>query len=229
MFLDSPAADIAKGAMKGALEWSEEKISKFIQKLTERKLAFIEEPDTIKIVREQYEAGETKFYQIYIRDKELLLLVKLGLTLRKLDEDQKQERLHNLRDKIFRKYKAEGLHIAEFVQTGILSKYVGILIDKLVSVKDLEKEMTSVLKNIEKHIILIQAQSKKQEIIKKVSIIINAHSPAIFIISGVRSAAKIAQDCMEQLKEIMKDYEFERYSSGEKETFFFKKRITEKK
>ena len=55
-----------------------------------------------------------KFYSKYIKDKEILFLVKIGLTLRKLENDK--ERQHNLRDKIFRKFKVEGLHIAEFVQ-----------------------------------------------------------------------------------------------------------------
>ena len=54
---------------------------------------------------------------------------------------------------------------------------------------------------------------------------INANSPCIFIISGFRTAAKIVQESVEQFKIILKDYELERVSAGEKEILFFKRKI----
>lgn len=219
---DNPISDIAEGTTKGILDWSLDKITFFLQKLEHRELAFIEEQKTIDIVKEQYLSGESKFYGKYIKDKKFLFLARLGLSLRKMERDK--ERRVNLRDKIFKKYSVEGLHLAEFVENGILNRYVGILIEGLVSIEKLERDIEDILKNIEKYTIFVKWTSKKAEIIKKVDIMINANSPCIFIISGFGTAAKIVQESIEQFKVIMKDYDFERVSSGEKEILFFKRR-----
>src|SRR3989338_2628842 len=203
-------SDATEGVAKAILDWSAEKINSFVKKLKERKLTFIQEPKTIEIAKESYRSGEAKFYKIYVKDRELLFLVQMGLTLRKLEHDEK--RIQNLRDKIFRKYKVEGLHIAEFVQCGILNRYVGMLIDELESVEELGKEIEYVLKNIEKHALFVQGTSNKSEIVKKVTIIVNSHSPSVFIISGVKSAAKIVQGSMDIVKDVLKNYKFERVS-----------------
>jgi hypothetical protein len=142
--MSSDVSDIAEGVTKGILSFSEEKIKELVRNFRNKKLVFIEDPQTIEVVKEQYRSGENKFYEIYIKDKELLFLVRLGLTLRKIENDQ--ERSQNLRSKIFVKYKVEGLHVAEFVQNGVLNRYVGILIDELDSVEKLEKEIYEILK-----------------------------------------------------------------------------------
>lgn len=222
MSSDNPISDIAEGTAKGFLDWSVDKIGSFIKRLKNKELAFIEEPKTIEIVREQYRSGEAKFYEIYIKDKNLLFLVKLGLTLRKLESDK--ERLQNLRDKILKKHDIEGLHIAEFVQNGILNNYVSILLKELTSLEKLTEDIEQILKNIEKYTIFVLGTSNKSEIIKNADIKVNSHSPKIFIISGFKSAAKIVAESIDKFKIILKDYEFERFSSGEKETLFFKRK-----
>ena len=146
MSSNSNIEDVSKGVTKGVLEFSKNEVISLIKKLKERKLAFIEEQKTIEIVKEQYRSGESKFYEIYIKDKNLLLLVRLGLTLRKLENDK--ERLQNLRDKILKRYDIEGLHLAEFVQNGVLNKYISILLEELTSLKKLEEEIQEILKSI---------------------------------------------------------------------------------
>ena len=222
MSFDNPVSDITEGVTKGFLEWSAEKIGSLIKKLKNKELAFIEEPKTIEIVREQYRSGEAKFYEIYIKDRDLLFLVRLGLTLRKLENDK--ERTQNLRDKILKKHEVEGLHIAEFVQNGILNSYVAILLKELISIEKLTEDIEQILKNIENYTILVLGTSNKSEIIKNADIKVNSHSPKIFIISGFKSAAKIVAESIEAFKIILKDYEFERFSSGEKEILFFKRK-----
>lgn len=223
MSSDNPVSDAAAGATKGALEWTSEKVALLVKKLKERKLAFIEDRKTIDIVKELYNSGEIQFYQKYIQDKELLLIVRMGLALRKI-EDYK-ERLQNLRDKIFRKYKVNGLHIAEFVQIGALNRYVGILIDELSSLKDLGKEIEEVLKNIEKHALFVKGTDENRNVITRSITITSSHSPSIFIIAGTKSASKVVENCVEKLKEVLTDYGIERISGSEKEILFFKRKI----
>ena len=219
----NPLSDISKGATKGLLEWSSEKVASLVQKLKDRKLGFIQDPKTIEVAKEQYNSGEAKFYQIYIKNNEILFLVRMGLTLRKLEGNE--ERLQNLRDKIFRKYKVKGLWLAEFVQNGILNKYVGVLIEELSSIEELKKEIEEVLKNIEKHVLFVKSGIKCPEIVKNVANIVHAHSPNIFIISGIRSAAQVIMDCSDKIQMVLPTYALERFSSSEKETLFFKRKL----
>ncbi|MBI4981112.1 hypothetical protein HZC30_06165 [Candidatus Woesearchaeota archaeon] len=216
-------SEAVEGVTKGALDWSAENIASFVQKLKERKLAFIENRKTIEVVKEQYNSGESKFYSKYIKDKELLFLVRVGLTLRKLEEDE--DKLLNLRNKIHHKYGINGLHIAQFVQNGILNRYFGLLIEKLTSEEELEKKIHDVLKNIEKHALFVSGNSKVAEIVRKATNIIDSHSPSIFVIAGLKSAAKIVSDAIAPLSSIMEDYEQERFSSEEKEIVIFKVKV----
>lgn len=224
MSSDNTISDISKGATKGLLEWSNEKISSLVRKFKDRKLTFIQDPKTIEIVKEQYISGESKFYHNYIKDNQILFLVRMGLTLRKLENDN--ERLQNLRDKIFKKYKVQGLHIAEFVQNGILNRYVGMLIEELTSIEDLERDIEEILKNIEKHALFIQGGIQCPEIVKKAFNIVSAHSPYIFIVSGIKSAAAVIKECAEKIETILKDYKLEKFSTSDKETLFFKRKLS---
>ena len=230
MSSNNPLSDAVEGVTKGLLEWSKENVSAFIQKLKNKKLAFIEESKTIEIVREQYNSGERKFYKEYIENKQFLFLIGLGLTLKKLESEKQKERLQNLREKILKKYGINGLHISEFVQNGILNRYIGILIDELSyaenPITQLKKDIEDTLQNIEKHIIFVQAYMKVSDIIKKSSIIVASNSPRIFIVSGVRPNAKLIQDSIEPLKNLLKEYSLERFSNGEKEILFFKRKLT---
>ncbi|MDO8741404.1 MAG: hypothetical protein Q7J54_07620 [Candidatus Woesearchaeota archaeon] len=222
MSSNNPVSDAAEGITKGVLEWSSEKIASWVKKFRDRKLAFIQDQKTIEVVKEQYNSGETKFYKNYIKDEKLLFLVRLGLTLRKLEEED--ERLHNLRGKIFKKYNVEGLHIAEFAQNGVLNMYVGILLEELTSIQKLEDDIGELLKNIEKYTLFVQGTSKKADVIKTVDVKAKSHSPKIFIISGFKQAAKLVSESVDSIKIILEDYDFERFSGGEKEILFFKKK-----
>lgn len=221
MSYDDPIESIASGTVKGGLEWTSEFIKSLINKFKDGKLAFIQDEETIKLVKEQYNAGELSFYKKYISDKELLFMVKMGLTLRKLENNL--ERKQNLRGKLLIKYDVKGLHIAQFVENGLLNRYTGILIDNLTSVEDFKDKILRVLNNIEKYVLFVQTTDNERNVIHSASTVIASHSPSIFIISGISSAAKTVRKCEEKLKELLKNYDLEKISSGEKENFFFKR------
>jgi|SRR3989338_1342353 len=215
-------SEATEGLVKGLLDWSTEKISGFVEKLKARKLAFIEESTTIAVVKELYNSGEAKFYAKYVKDKELLLLVRMGLTLRKLENDG--ERLMNLRNKIYNRYGPKGLHTAQFVQNGISNRYFGLLIEKIISEEDLGKKMYDVLINIEKHALFVSSTNKISDVVRKVTTITDAHLPAMFFIAGLKSAAEIVQESIPSITPIMEDYEFEKFSSPGKEIIIFTRR-----
>ncbi len=214
-----------KGATEGLLTWGEEFIKRITSKFRDKELAFIQDEKTIKRVKEQYHSGELSFYQKYIEDKEVLFLLKMGLTLRSLEKEKEEERKKNLRTKIFSRYGVEGLHVAQFVENGILNRYIGILIEDIVSIDKFKKDIMNILKNIEKHVLFVRREDKEIEVVKQSATIISAHLPMIFIISGISSAAEIVRNCETKLKQFLSDYILEKISSGEKETIFFKRVI----
>jgi len=215
--------DVSEGATKGILNWTLEQIKSFIDKLKNKNLAFIQDEKTIKIVKEQYRSGELSFYKKYIENKEMLFLLKMGLTLRKLEQEKEFERRQELRTKIFKKYEVKGLHIAQFVENGILNRYIGILIDNIVSLEKFKQDIMDILENIEKHVFFVQTNDKEREVIQSVLSIILNNLPSIFIVSGISSAAETVRNCEQKLVEMLKDYELEKISSGQKENLFFKR------
>jgi len=102
---------VSEGAMAGALGWTKEQIKDYVDKFNKKELAFIQNQETIDIVKQQYNSGESKFYEAYVKDKSMRIIIRLGLTLRKITSNS--EKRDNLRLKIRQKYEIKGLHIAQ--------------------------------------------------------------------------------------------------------------------
>lgn len=215
--------NVTEGATKAFLDWTSEQIKAFIKKFKDKKLAFIQDEKTIKIVKEQYRSGELSFYKKYVKDNEMLFLLKMGLTLRKLEQEEEVDRKMNLRTKIFKKFEVKGLHIAQFVENGILNRYIGIIIDNIISLDKFKKDIMNILENIEKYVLFVQSSDKERTIIQATLSKIASNDPSIFIISGISSAADIVKKCEAKLVELLKNYELEKISTGQKENLFFKR------
>lgn len=223
MSSDDPIESATSGITKGIIELSSEKIKEWIKKFKDKELAFIQDKSVIDIVKEQYASGESKFYSKYIKDKDILFLARLGLTLRRLEKDI--ERLMNLQQKILRRYEVKGLHISYFVQNDILNRYIGILIEDISSEQELEEKILNILKNIEKHTLFVAGQDKPERIIQNALTIVSSHIPTIFIVSGIGSASRIVKECSDKLESLMSNYELEKVSGGKKEILFFKRKL----
>lgn len=211
---------IGKGATKGLLEYSESKIKELVSLFKNKKLRFIGDKQTIQVAKETRNSGEWAFYKEYVKEKELLFIIKLGLVLRKIENNK--ERLQNLKEKIKNKNDVKGLHIAYFVQNGILNRYVGILLDNLDSANKLRQNISNTLKNIEKHAIFVDWRYDFRQLLRESMTLVAAHTPDIFVISGISTAAKIVISCELKLKQVLKKYELEKISTGDKEVLFFK-------
>src|SRR3989344_4719544 len=202
--------DVAEGATKGfvegALNWTSKFIKELALKFRDNKLAFIQDEKTINIVKEQYRSGELAIYKEYIQDKEMLFLIKMGLTLRRLDKEKEEERRMNLRSKIFQKYKLRGLHIAQLVENGILNRYVGILIDDMTSINKFKEDLKEMLVNIDKYVLFVKKEDIERDVIRLTVNMTTLNLSMIFIISGIASAAQTVRKCESRLKELLKEY-----------------------
>ena len=222
--MSSELSDAAEGATKAALNWSLEKIKGFAQKFRDKQLLFIEDKETIDLVRDQLGGGEWSLVQHYLKDKDLKILVQMGLTLKKLDSIKNQEGLHNLRNKIIKRYGTEGLHIAEFVQNGILNELIGSIADKANSPVDIVKTIVELLKNLEKYVVFVLFEDNIGRVIKKIETKLDANEPEFFIIFSSKSALKKGREILKELKKNLSGYEIKiREDIGKLMLFLFKK------
>lgn len=223
-----PLKDIAEGAVKGALNWTADFIKQLAKNFQENKLKFIKDKENIEIAKEQYNSGELQIYKSYIKDKKKLMILRMGLVLRKLENKGEKERKQNLREIIMKKYEIKGLHTAQFVENGILNRYIGILLDDISSVEKFKERINEIIDNIEKYVIFVKGYDSERLILKSCKIITTTYLPMIFIISGIGSAAEIVKKIEDRLVELLKDnYELEKMSKGDKENLFFKRILAE--
>lgn len=219
---DSPKGDmiekISKGMTEGTLDWTWKKLKPLVTKLRNRELAFIEDIETINLAKEQRTKSEWAIFSQYIKFKDFRILFQLGLTLRTLEE--KNIPLEPLRKKIINKYDIDGLHIAQFVQNGMLNKYLGSVLDKITTPNRLKSEIEKLFYEINKRVIFIQARDnvkkKTDEAVSK----INANSPKIFIISSTKSAMPICKKIEENVMKKISGYSSELYRTQDKRIYF---------
>jgi len=219
----SPLKDIAEGATKGALEWTEEKLKEVITKFKNRKLAFIEDVKVINLAKEQRTKPEWDFFKEHVKDEELRILFQMGLTLRELEKEDKIPELDSLKNKIYKKYEKRGLHIAQMVQNGIFGRYLGSVLERVTTTEKLKIEIENLFKNIENTIAFIQVDDnvnkKSSEIVSK----IQSHSPKTFIISSAGSAMEKCEVIEKNVMKKISGYASELNKTKDRRIYFISK------
>ncbi len=157
----NPITDAAEGVTKGVISWGEEKIKSLVGDFIDRKLFFINNKETIDLVKEQLKSGDWSLCKQYIKDKDLKILVQMGLTLRKMES--RPEQLQDLRTKILNKYQEKGLHIAQVVQNDILTEFVGSIASKVHSGKEIAGRVENLLLNVDKFVLFVKADDNAEK------------------------------------------------------------------
>ena len=121
-----------------------------------KELIFIQDEETIELVKQQLKSGEWTILKDYIQDKRLKLIIQMGIALRELEKRNKRDELANLRDKIFSKYQESGLHMAQFVQCKLLVTYLTRITDTCNSPKELIDKIKNLLDNLESRVSFIR-------------------------------------------------------------------------
>lgn len=201
--------DIAEGATRGVLSWSKETILALAKKFLNKELVFIEDQQTIEIVKEQLKTAEWLLFNRYVQDKDMQLLIKMGLTLRALEKQKRLQALQNLRDKISTsKYGKRGLHIAQFVQSKLLKEYVNGIIDKASSESELIQNINDMLSYLEVRSSFIKKEDSPDIKVAEILTRIQAHAPESYIVFAKDSALPICKLIIDLLKEKIKYYDY---------------------
>jgi hypothetical protein len=179
--------EFVAGAVKGAISWSEDKIRELARQFKDRKLAFIQDDETITLVKEQLKSGEWGLCSQYIKDPKLKILIQMGMTLRTLDQRKDKSRLNNLREKLLAVYGEKGLHISQFVQNRILSELIGAIVDTR-SIGDMINKVESLLNNLEKQTYFLKNTDNEEKVLREIEIKLVANVPDTFIIFARDSA-----------------------------------------
>jgi len=214
---------IGKGAVKGVLEWGENVIKDLAKKFKEREINFIEDKNTLEIAREQYNSGELQIYKHYIEDKTKLMILRMGLVLRKLQRLGERDRKQRLREDIMKKYEIKGLHIAQFVENGVLNRYIGILLDDISSIEKFKERINEIINNIERYVLFVKSGDDERFILDFCLKTTTSNLSMIFIVSGMGSAVEIIKRVEMRLVALLRDYELEKMSKGDNENLFFKR------
>lgn len=217
----------SKGITKGTLEWTEEKVINLIKKFKNKNLAFIQDEEAINDAKEQRKKGEWAFFNKYIKNKDYHILFQIGLTLRSYEQQRKDFR--PLQRKVINKYGEWGLHIVHFVQNGLFSKYIGNILERISSDKEIKSEVETLFKNIDNTVVYIRRTDNPKQKINMIITKIRAHSPETFIISSIGGATDNCKGIKNGvMREVSSDYECEEYQAegrqGKRVYFLNKKR-----
>ncbi|MFH0927782.1 MAG: hypothetical protein V1822_04340 [Candidatus Micrarchaeota archaeon] len=208
-----PLKSIANGATNATLNYLDGKISDLIKKFRQGDLAFIEDQETIDIVKTQRRKPAWKIYREYIKDKDLLLQIEMGFSLKALEKSP--NKLHDLKSKILHKYDTNGLHVAELSQNGLIEKYLMFLIEETSEEKELQGNIEDLLNNIDRYVNFIKNDHDAHKCTEGILAKIRAFNPKAFIVfsKGTDANAKskdIVNSVMSGIDgyrlEVQKDY-----------------------
>jgi hypothetical protein len=182
---DDPIASATKGAVVGALTWTKEEVAALIAKLRDKNLAFIQNKETIDLVRSERATEEWEILRRHIKEKRLRILAVMGLTLRRLERSaDDRDQLQELRKKIHKKYGVDGLQAAELVQRGIVTQLMARFIGAGVEASDIEAAFATLLRNVGRHAVFVKQEDSIRPLASEIKIKVLANSPDLFIILG---------------------------------------------
>lgn len=212
----------AEGAMDSAIKHSSKAIKEFAKKLLNKELSFIEDDETIDIAKEQRKSGEAEtFIKEYAESSRHKLLYQMGLTLRKLEKQNKN--LNDLVQKILKKFDKEGLYFAMFVQNGLFVKYIDTLFERGYTLENVKRQVTNLIEDPSTVVSFInhedKVENKSREIISK----IDNNSPEIFIVSSAKSAMSTCEKIFDKIQNRIDNYSSSIHLSEFKRIYFFTK------
>lgn len=219
---DKVIADIAEGVTKGTLSWTGEQVSQIVKKLKSGKSGILNNlSQSFNSLKIQRNSSEWKLYSQYIKDPKLRKLTNFGLQLRSYTKDKTQ--LESLREKIRKRYELKGLHIAEFVASKILSKFIASMIDANKPSKQMSSEIEQMLNNVEQDVSFIHSGTNSNTTIENVIRILNASSPQLHILSSKGRVNNNCKNMVVSISKKVKGYKVEEYSDEDEYAVFFKK------
>lgn len=194
-----PVASAAEGTVRALLKFAWDKLEGVGQRVSNRDLAFLGDPETIRRVKQKRAAAEYETLHKYVGDKKLWPVVASGLLLREIEDDPGEaDRRERIRDAIYHSDAGRaGLRIAEIVQRGILTELIATKEEEGVTPSQLSKEIELMLNDLMSHIEFVEARSPVKQAFQKICFKVSTRSPQIVMGRGE------AQGVLQQLADAM--------------------------
>jgi len=216
----NPIERAAEVAIKASLDWSIDKIKELALKFKNNDISFLEDTEAFEEALNQLKTEEWKFYKRYIKDKYLRILIELGLTLRKFENDDRK--LKYLRDKIHERFDTKGLRIAQVIQNETLLKFSGTLL-KINNVAGITHTIEDLLNNVDRDVVFIKETDEVENLYDELKTKIYANLPRILLLISKGSANIIASSVVIKLQSVLdiKNYKSETAIENNKYMFLF--------
>jgi hypothetical protein len=200
-------------------------IKELVEKFKNNKVKFIRDIKTQEQVLKIYKSTESKFYNNYIKNKELNVLLNSGLILKKFEKNNEKENLQNLRDRLHDKSRKH-LRFSQLVQNGLLGLYINYLLEnKNSSPEEIENKILILFDKIETLTYFIKVE-ENTESIKKEIIRLLISKPEILLISSFYTASLNLKNIKEELtKQWKNNYDYKLSEDSEKLLIMFLERI----
>ncbi|MFA7133721.1 MAG: hypothetical protein WC122_01955 [archaeon] len=211
--------DIIEAAFKGTAAASLDKGVDYIKKLattfSNGDLAFIEDYETIDIIKKNKKRPALIIYKKYITNSNLIKPIEMGFTLIDLERTESHEKISNLKQKILLKYKEKGLHIAELVQCGMFHRYFALLEQKSESDALIKSRVEDLLNDIEKYTLFVKQWEKEEDSTIKALNKINTFDLKTFLIFSKGDCRDKATKIVENIMKSLNDFYNERQLDNE--------------
>ncbi len=195
--------DIAEGTATACLKWGEEKAKSLLNRVIHNELAFVGSNETISDVKLEAKSVEWDLYNKYVKDGDLRVLIKMGMTLRRYELQGAKSKLTKLRDTITNStHGTRGLHIAQFVQEKLLKEHISTIVDKSLSLSDTINSVDNMLRNIETRVTFVQTSDIVPKIVNQISTRLNANAPDTYFVFARDSALSKGRMVQEALVEM---------------------------
>jgi hypothetical protein len=201
--LEEFAAQLAKGKVGPASRT----VRDYADLLRGHLLAFIGRRDYIEQVKEDRRSPEWQLYQEYIGDERLSILAQMGLTLREWQNDLARAKdIERLRNRIRFKYGEEGLHIAQVVQSSVLTGVVPTVVESVSSKERAARLVEAFLAGSVSLCRFVQEKDQPGAVARFVTEHITRNRPPLFVLFARGGAIPICNMAVKQIIEGRRDF-----------------------
>ena len=172
--------DIAK--IGGFVLKSMPKIKDLVKKFRDKEVNFVGDEKTIEDVNKTRTTTEFNFYNNYINDPELNVLLRCGILLKKYEDKGEELKLQTLRNKLFRKSR-DDLWFAQLVQNGLLRAYINLLIEDNYTIEEIKNKIKRIYEKINGFSYFVKEEDSHEMIKIRVFNLISS-KPEVLLISS---------------------------------------------
>ncbi|MCI4322934.1 MAG: hypothetical protein L3K03_02760 [Thermoplasmata archaeon] len=205
-----PLEEFAAGLARGSFEAAGPTVKEYAALPINRRLALIGRRDYILEVKAQRQSAEWLLFREYIRDKRLSILAQMGLTLRDWESDPAHARdIDRLRNGIHQKHGEEGVHIAQVVQSRVLT---GVVPAVLGTVSSKERAAGLIEAFLDKSFQLCKFVQEKDSVGalgRAIGDHLTMNRPPLFVLFARGSAITTCSKIVKQLMESRHDYQLQ--------------------